>query len=276
MTTMRTSLLGCTALLAASLLCACQDNYSAYALTSTGSIISFNTGSPSDITASATVSGLASGETLVQITYHPADGKIYGLTSDQLLCIVDPGSGVATLVSSSAFTDDTISSPAIGFDPVQDQLRVITAEYNLRVSAAGALVQSATKVAFDSGDTYSGKTPQLAAIVYGNPAVGAGSTTLYALDVTTQSLLRVGDADAGTASSADSGDLHTIGSVGVSFTANAGLAIQSGNDTAYAVLQQSGSGAALYTIDLGSGAAAEVGSIGDGEQTLISLALAGS
>lgn len=275
---MHTAYVRCATLLATALLCACQDNYTAYALTSTGSIITFKTDSPSSITATKTVSGLASGETLVQIVYRPADGKIYGITSDQLLCSVDPGSGVATLVSSSAFTSDTISSPAIGFDPVHDQLRVVTAEYNLRVSvsAAGALVQSATKVAFDSGDTYSGKTPQLAAITYGNPAAGAASTTLYALDVTTQSLLRVGDADAGATTSVDSGDLHTIGSVGVSFTANAGLSIQSGNDTAYAVLQQSGSAAALYTIDLGSGAASKVGSIGDGEQTLISLALAGS
>jgi len=263
-----------TLLLAAALpLCACQKNYTAYALTSTGSIIEFDTGSPTSIIATETVSGLASGETLVQIAYRPEDDTLYGITSDNLLCTVDPGTGVATLVSSTAFSSDTLSSPAIDFDPVLDQLRVITTEYNLRVASDGTLVESNTKLAFDSDDTYSGDTPQIAAITYANPDSGATSTTLYALDVTTQSLLRVGNAAVSTSSSADSGDLHTIGSIGVSFTADAGLSIRSGSDTAYAALQQSGSGAALYTIDLSDGAAAEVGLIGGGDQTLISLAL---
>ena len=260
--------------LAALSLCACQNNSTAYALTSTGSIIKFDTGTPTTIAATVAVSGLASGETLVQIAYRPADAKLYGITSDNLLCSVDPDSGVATLISSSAFSDNTLSGPAISFDPVQDQLRVVSTEYNLRVSSSGTLAASNTKLAFDSSDTYSGKTPQIAAIVYGNPVAGASSTTLYALDVTTQSLVRVGNADASATTAVDSGDLHTIGSVGVSFTADAGLSIRSGSDTAYAVLQQSGSGAVLYTIALGDGAAAEVGSISDGSQTLISLALA--
>jgi len=251
-----------TLLLAAALpLCACQKNYTAYALTSTGSIIEFDTGSPTSIIATETVSGLASGETLVQIAYRPEDDTLYGITSDNLLCTVDPGTGVATLVSSTAFSSDTLSSPAIDFDPVLDQLRVITTEYNLRVASDGTLVESNTKLAFDSDDTYSGDTPQIAAITYANPDSGATSTTLYALDVTTQSLLRVGNAAVST------------GSIGVSFTADAGLSIRSGSDTAYAALQQSGSGAALYTIDLSDGAAAEVGLIGGGDQTLISLAL---
>jgi len=267
------ALIRCTLVLAAAVpLCACQKNYTAYALTSTGTIIEFDTATPTSITATETVSGLGSGETLVQIAYRPEDSTLYGITSDNLLCTVDPDTGVATVVSSTAFSSDTLSSPAIDFDPVLDQLRVISTEYNLRVASDGSLVESNTKLAFDSGDTYSGKTPQIAAIGYSNPVAAASSTTLYALDVTTQSLLRVGDADV-SSSSADSGDLHTIGSVGVSFTADAGLSIRSGSDTAYAVLQQSGSGAALYTIDLSDGAAAEVGSIGSGDQTLISLAL---
>ena len=265
----------CAVLLAATLpLCACQKNYTAYALTSTGTIISFDTSKPATISASVTVSGLSSGETLVQIGYRPEDSTLYGITSDNLLATVDPSSGAVTLVSSTAFSSDTLSDPVISFDPVQDQLRVISTEYNLRVYSTGTLAAAETKLAFDSGDSNSGKTPQVAAIAYANPAAGATSTTLYALDVTTQSLLRVGDAGVSSTSSVDGGDLHTIGSVGVSFTADAGLSVQSGSDTAYAVLQQSGSGAALYTIDLSDGAAAEVGSIGSGDQTLIALALA--
>ncbi len=260
-------------LAAALSLCACQSNYTAYALTSTGSIIKFDTSTPTTISATVAVSGLSSGETLVQLSYRPEDAQFYGITNDNLLCTVNADSGVATLVSSSAFSSDTLSDAAISFDPVQDQLRVVSTEYNLRVSSSGTLAASNTKLAFDGSDSNSGKTPQVAAIAYTNPAAGASSTTLYALDVTTQSLLRVGNSDASATTAVDSGDLHTVGSVGVSFTADAGLSIRSGSDTAYAALQQSGSGAVLYTIDLSTGAAAEVGSIGDGSQTLISLVL---
>lgn len=271
---MNTFVRGAVALAAALALCACQKNYTAYALTSTGSIITFDTSKPGSISATASVSGLSTGETLVQIGYRPADSTLYGITSDNLLVTVAPGSGAVTFVSSSAFSSDTLSSPTISFDPVQDQLRLVSTEYNLRISSSGTLVASNTKLAFASSDTYSGKTPQIAAIGYSNPASGATSTTLYALDVTTQSLLRVGDADVSSTSSVDAGLLHTIGSTGVTFTIDAGLCLQSGSTTAYAVLQQSGSGAALYTIDLSSGAASEVGAIGSGDQTLIALALA--
>lgn len=258
---------------AAVLSCGCQKNYTAYALTSTGSIIKFDTSKPGTISSTVSVSGLSSGESLVQLTYRPANATLYGLASDNLLYTVDGDTGAATVVSSTAFSSDTLSSPTIGFDPAVDQLRVISTEYNLRVTASGALNDTATKVAFDSSDTNSSKTPQLAAIAYDNPVSGASSTTLFALDVTTQTLLRVGDAGVSSTSSADSGDLHTIGSVGVSFTADAGLSVQSGTSTAYATLQQSGTGAALYTVDLSTGAASEVGTIGSGDQTLISLAL---
>ena len=259
----------------AALLClgACQKSYTAYALSSTGTIISFDTAKPGTISSSVAVSGLASGVSLVQLGYRPADNTLYGITSDNELATVAPATGVATVVSTSAFSSNTLSGASISFDPVQDQLRVISTEYNLRVNSDGSLADSATKLAFDSSDSSSGKTPQIAAIAYGDPAAGTSTTTLYALDVTTHSLLRVGSADTGSTSSVDAGLLHTIGSTGVAFTTDAGLSLRSGESTAYAVLQQSGSAAVLYTIDLAGGAASEVGTIGSGDQTLISLAL---
>lgn len=261
------------ALLATLALCACQKNYTAYALTSTGSIIKFDTAKPGTIEDTQSVSGLDSGVSLVQIGYRPADSVLYGVTSDNELVTLDPSSGVAAVVSGTAFSSKTLSGATISFDPVHDELRLLSTEYNLRVGADGALDASGTKVAFDSGDDNDGKTPQLAAIGYTNPVDGASSTTLYALDVTTKNLVRVGNAGSSSVSSVDDGVLHTIGSLGVSFTVNAGLSLRKDSDTAYAVLQRSGSGAALYTVDLDTGEAAEVGSIGDGDQTLIALAL---
>jgi hypothetical protein len=266
------SIFRCALLLAFLLLGACKSSHTAYALTSTGTILRFGTNTPGTIDHSATVSGLSSGVSLVQIGYRPDDAQLYGVTSDNGLATVDPDSGAVTPVSGSAFSSDSLSGAAVSFDPVHDQLRLVTTEYNLRVNPDGTLADTATKLAFASGDGNSGKTPQVAAIAYDNAVSGASSTTLYALDVTSHELLRIGDAGTNSVSSVDDGLLHSIGSTGVSFVADAGFSIRSDN-SAYAVLQQSGSGAALYTLDLGSGAASEVGSIGDGSQTIISLAM---
>jgi len=262
----------CAVVLAVLVLAACKHNHTAYALTSTGTILRFGTTTPGTIDHSASVSGLSSGVSLVQIGYRPEDALLYGVTSDNELATVDPDTGAATLVSSSAFSNNSLSGAAISFDPVHDQLRLVTTEYNLRIKPDGTLADTATKLAFASGDDNSGKTPQIAAVTYDNAVSGASSTTLYALDVTTHELLRVGDSGTSSTSSVDNGLLYSIGSTGVSFTADAGFSVRSDN-SAYAVLQQSGSGAALYTIDLGKGSATEVGSIGSGDQTIIALAM---
>lgn len=262
----------CLIVLAASL-GACQKSFSAYALTSTGTLIRFDTKDPTKIVGEVTLSGLSSGQSLVQIDYRPADGTLYGITSDNDLATVDPSSGAVTLVNGTPFTTTALPSPAMSWDPNSDQLRVITTQYNLRINADGTLNTTATKTAFDSQDTNNGKTPQLVAIGYNNHVASAASTTLYALDLTTQSLVRVGNADAASTASVDSGLLHTIGSLGVSFGSNAALNIEIASGTAYAVLQRSGGSASLYTIDLPTGAAASIGAVGSGDRTIFALAI---
>jgi hypothetical protein len=252
---------------------ACTKSFSAYALTSTGTLIQFDTSKPATIVGQVTLSGLASGQTLVQMDYRPADGTLYGITSDDKLATVDPTTGAVTLVDSTPFTTSTLASPAIAWDPHSDELRVITTQYNLRVNPDGTLNTTATQTGFAGGDANSSKTPQLVAIAYSNHVANAASTTLYGLDLTTQSLVQMGDANAGSTASVDSGTVHTIGATGVSFSANAGFNIEIAHGTAYAVLQQSGSSAALYTIDLSTGAATSVGPIGNGTLTVIALVI---
>jgi hypothetical protein len=268
-------------LAACAVLAGCQKDYSAYGLTTTGSIIQFTTRKPTTINSTVTVSGLNSGQSVVQIAYRPSNGTLYCITNDGYLCTVDPSTGTASVMS-TPFTQTLgngsnsvrLSSPVISFDPVVDQLRVISTDYNLRVNpGTGGLVDSYTKAAFDSNDSNAGKTPQLTGIVYQDPVAGSSTATLFALDATTGSLLRIGDKNAGSPSSADGGDLRTVGSTGVSFSTNGGFTIEQQNGDAYAVLQQSGTGAALFTVDLGSGSAGKVGAIGDGNQTLESLVI---
>lgn len=259
---------------AAAALGACQKNHSAYALTATGSLLQFNTSKPGTIVAEATITGLAAGESLVQIDYRPADHLLYGLTSDNKLATVDPNTG-AVNVYSGQFTNLVLSNPVMSWDPVNDNARIITAQYNMRVAQDGTLTFSGSPIGFDSHDTNNHKNPQLVAIAYSNHVASAGNTTLYGLDLTTQSLVYVGDKNVGPPGAADSGILHTVGKLSSAFTfnANAGFNIEVANGTGFAVLQQSGTGATLYTIDLPSGGAASVGAIGDSNRSIISLAI---
>ena len=261
----------------------CQKNFTAYALTSTGSILKFDTSKPGTISSTVTISGLNSGQSVVQFDYQPSTGTLFCITNDGFVCTVDPGTGTATVVANSGtpFTQTLgsgnntvrLSNPAISFDPVSGDLRVLSTEYNLLVNPGTGLIDTTgTKVAFDNNDSNHNKTPQLGGIAYTNPLAGATNTTLYALDVTTASLLRVGDDNVGNAGSVNSGDLHTIGPLNASLSSTTGFAISPNNGTAYASLQN-GNGAALYTVDLKSGAVTGLGSIGDGTKTVTSLVI---
>ena len=262
----------------------CQKDYTAYALTATGNILEFSTKNPSTIGSSTTVtlSGGVTNDSVVEMTAQPGTTALYCITKYGYLCTLDQSSGVATIVSSTPFTSTltgynssfTLSNAVISFDPVSGDLRVISTGFNLLVDPnTGALVGSYTAVAFDSSDTNNGKTPVIYGIAYQNPVSGASNTTLYGLESTTASLVRVGDANVGSGDgSVNSGDLHTIGPLNVSLSSNTGFAIGPSDGTGYASLQ-SGSGATLYTIDLNGGNATDIGSIGVGTQVINSLVI---
>jgi hypothetical protein len=268
-------------LAAAALAAGCQKNFTAYALTSTGSILEFQTKSPQTISNSVTVSGLNTGESILQFSYQPSSGTLFCITNDGFLCTVDPGSGIAALVGTTPFTENlgngddtvTLTNPVISFDPVGGDLRVINADYNLLVNpGTGLLDSSNTEVGYASGDTNNGKTPDLGGIAYSNPVEGAASTTLYGLDVATDSLVQIGNGDVNSPTSVDTGSMTTIGSLGLAISQAIGFTVDQKDGIGYASLQD-GSGATLYTVDLSSGALTSLGLIGDGTQTVDALVI---
>lgn len=256
------------------LLAGCGKNFTAYVLTSAGQVLQFDTKNPSNIQNTATISGLASGETVTAMAYDP-NGQLVCITNDGYICTLDPSTGAAALVG-NRFVDtstNTLSNPVISIDPTVGQVRIVTSSYNFLVPETGGNGTVGTKLAYDSGDTNNGKSPVPAGIAYINPVVNAGSTTLYVLDSTTGTLDYVGSTNADSTSVGNAGVLHTVGSTGITFLSTGGFAVEQQNGDAYAALQPDGSGAALYTIDLGNGGAADVGKIGDGTLSVIALAI---
>ena len=109
---------------AASLNVACNKmERPAYALTSTGRILGFDTARPTKIKTEVRVTGLGTDESLVQLEYRPANDLFYGLSNQRRLYTVDPKTGATTRVSATAFTSETLVGPVIDFNPVVDRLR---------------------------------------------------------------------------------------------------------------------------------------------------------
>lgn len=248
----------------------CETQRDIYVLTSAGKILGFDSTSPDQIDTEVSVSGLPSGESLLQIDYRPATDSYYCLTNRRRLCTVNPVSGTVSLVSEREIADEPFSGPVVDFNPVADRLRVITSQQNLRINPNDATATSDTKVEYDNGDVNEDEPPQLVAIAYDNNESGASSTTLYGLDSATQSLVRVGS-KGGSPDLPNTGVLHTVAELGTAFTVNSGFDIEPGGDTAWAALTAGGAGAVLYRIDLSDGSADRVEEIDDGGVTVLDL-----
>jgi len=104
-------------------------------------------------------------------------------------------------------------------------------------------------------------------IILGVMAIaGATMTTLFDIDATTDILYTQNPANAGT--------LTAVGPLGVDFQANNGFDIFSGNNTAYAASANAAGTPQLYTINLTTGAATNVGTIGTAGNTTFLRGLA--
>jgi hypothetical protein len=274
-----------------------KNDYTVYALTSNNQVLSFNAGKPDKIISDVTLSGLSDGSSLVQIFYRPSSQVLYCVTTDNELCTLDPDSGAVTLIDSGTTflpsdlpntgTNATLTDVVASIDPINDQVRVIgkssqSDDANFLVdpdtgqpAAANPNNEEALKFAGGDVNDVDNQVPTLMALAYDPPLADAGSTTLYGLDQTTQSLVRVGDDGAGSGTntaSPSNGEVHTIGALSTKFSNNyAALAIEAKNGDAYAVLATSTS--SLYSIDLGSGSLSLLNTIGDGTWTVISMAI---
>jgi hypothetical protein len=211
-------------------------------------LTTFDPATPGTVTTPVPITGLGMGESVVAIDVRPLTGGLYGLgvlgTSGRLLSI-DAISGAATQIGGPF----TVGGSGFGFDfnPTNDLLRITADdEMNIVVDPDDGTVTAQT--ALNPGD------PNVVGSAYSNNFVGASTTTLYAVDSGTDSLLTQ-DPPAG-------GTLASVGVLGVDTSFVVGFDI-SACGTAYAALNE-GAATGFYTIDLTSGAATLVGDIGGG------------
>jgi hypothetical protein len=247
---------------AASLVAASSSHAAiAYALTDENSLLGFDTSTPTALLSGVplhTAANLAI-EDLIAIDYRPANNTMYGMGKLGAIYAINPITGVATPVSTLSIG---LNGSRFGFDfnPVADRLRVVSdIDQNLSVDVTTGIATSQTPL--------NPANPNITAAAYTNSFSGATSTVLYTIDSLTSSLYTqnppangtetlVGSLGIGDISSVNGFDILTSGVAGATAPVN----------IAYAALQLDGESASrLYTINLATGAATLVGTIGGGD-----------
>ena len=276
-------------------------------LTNTNSLVRFNT-QTSGTTTLIPISGLSAGEVLLGIDYRFAPAGmgtgLYGVSrvagrNFQIYRLDISSNNTANAVRiGSGFTAENVTGVGFDFNPNVinattgvrgDAIRLVSSTgVNFRVNAdTGAIIDTSTAIAgqqndgtlaFVSGDANQNNTPRVVGAGYTNNDTDAATgTTLYVIDAATNSLATQGRAASGSnaAVSPNTGQLFTVGSLGTSVgdENDTGFDIAPGNNTAFASFT-SGTTTQLYTIDLGTGRATLVGTVGaSGSTVLTDLAI---
>jgi hypothetical protein len=247
-------------------------------------LIAFDTANPDAVQSPLAITGLATGQTLVGIDFRPQNGKLYGLASDGAgrvqLYVISTQTGVATAVgAANTFTSNGNPLPITGanfgfdFNPTVDRIRVVTdGGFNFRINPnTGELVDGDPNTNGTQPDgNVNGGTTTVDATAYTNSAPNVTATTQYTLDAVNNTLFIQNPPNGGTQTSPLP---ITLNGSPLDFTAANGFDIPSGINVAtsntpatgqaFAALTVAGN-TGLYAIELSTGAATLIGSIGDG------------
>jgi hypothetical protein len=251
------SFMALTALAFTALSCSDDDNSNGSsapdvnftALSNTNSIVKYNARNLATPISSTPITGLAGGEQIVSIDYRPATGQLYALGSSSRIYFINEESGAATALGAAAFTPGISGANAsIDFNPTVDRIRLVTeGGQNLRLNPeTGA-------VAFTDGSINGGSSPKIGAVAYTNSTSGATATVLYDIDFETDNLYIQNPPNNGT--------LELVGALTVDFQGTGDFDIIADNSQAFAVTNNA-SISSLYSIDLTSGKATDLGDFG--------------
>lgn len=196
--------------------------------------------------------GLAGGASLVGFDVRPADGRLYGVTPDGAIVIVDAKTGSWEKVSQLSEALPTGVPLSVDFNPVADRLRVIGANgMNLRVNVLDGQAVVDGMLKYADADAHKAHTPGVTAAGYTNSVAGAKETALFDIDLAAGMLLRQAPPN--------DGILNTVGPLGV--VLDGPVAFDVWSDGAGSNVGWLLNGGRLHTVNLSTGAATVVGRI---------------
>jgi hypothetical protein len=218
-------------------------------LTGDKTLVMFDTAKPA-VTKKMDVTGV---DKLVGIDFRPGNKTVIGVTPDFRIVSINLETGAATDVAKMDKTLTMTQAPVVvDFNPMADRLRFMTGTTNHRVHPDTGAVTVDGVLAYEEGDMHKGETPNIVSAAYTNSIGKPEKTAMYNIDATIGALIQQTKPNDGT--------LKAIGKLGLKDKpATYALDIQGmegGKNTAYLA-----AGKTLYTVNLETGAATEVGAI---------------
>ena len=249
-----------------------------FAVTQDMALIKFNAGQPSKLLTRQALSGLAPGETLVGIDFRVSRGVLFALSSAGRLYTVDTARAVLTPVGATpAVLPLQGRQFGMDFNPTVDRIRVVSdTGLNLRLHPeTGAVVdgnpaldgvQADGALHYATLDPQAGQAPALMAAAYTYNKKDDKVTTNYAIDGAAGTLVMQGSQEGVTpVVSPNTGQLRTVGSLGLGPLLGASFDISDVSNTALAVVRTASNGrSTLQLLDLNTGKATALGVVGDG------------
>ncbi len=248
--------------------------YLVYAVTTNNSLITFDSDQPGQIQSIVPVTGITAGQMLCGLDFRPSTGVLYGIgydtTSGQAqIYTINRTTGAATAVGSGTFNLGTgLGTIGFDFNPVADRIRVTGSNGgNFRLNPdTGVVAATDSPLTFATGDVNQSATAGVGAVAYTNSFSGTTTTTLYNIDQNLGILT--------TQNPPNNGTLNTVGTLGIPLdTVNRTFDLDIVYDqttqmnVAFLVANTLGSNNdGLYMVNLTTGAAALVGSVGLGVQ----------
>lgn len=232
------------------------------AVSATHHLLRFNAGQPQRLRDRRPLTGLRAGETLLGIDYRVARGELYALGASGQLYRVDVAKAQATPVGAGVALPPGGAEWGFDFNPVVDRIRVVSGNgLNLRLHPdTGALVAVDGKLAYADG-----RPAAIVAAGYTYNQTDDKLTTNYALDGAAGTLVHQGSKEGvAPAVSPNTGQLTTVGSLGVGPFAHATFDISDVGNVAYAGLR-AGNATRWHRVDLATGQARFIGTVGGGE-----------
>ncbi len=234
-----------------------------YGTTVFRSLISFDSATPGTLASNVPITGLVdqiAGEQIAGIDFRAKNGALYAWAnapgSIYRLYTLNTATGLATRVPGNVDATFTGTFWGVDFNPAADLIRIVNdLNLSLRYNPdTGALVLQ---------DTALNPSSNIVAAAYDrNDNNAATPTTLFAIDSATDNLVRIGGVDG--VPSPNGGVVTSIGALGFNTTNETSFDI-SRTGVAYAALSPAfGSSPSLFTVNLNTGAASLVGTIGDG------------
>ncbi|HUS25054.1 MAG TPA: DUF4394 domain-containing protein [Candidatus Binatia bacterium] len=225
-------------------------------------LLRFQASNPGALSVVGDVTGLAADELIVAMDVRPSTNDIYALSTASKLYTIDPITAAATLKATVTPAIDA-ANLILGFDfnPITEKIRVIGGVADrIEGDSVDVEVDPTTGVATSLG--LAQQLPfKIANVAFsGNVPGGDDATLWYGIDSQNNRLFTI-DPETTSSPFTSPGQLTFVTQLGFDPTERGGFEII-GDGAAYVVRSSSTNGASLYSLNLTTGAATLIGSIG--------------